>query len=124
MKQISDRIILVPIMNIQSQWRDSITFTDSSKNYKFTSCQAVTINQEPERSEAGLLYNCSIIAIAQADRQLMLYNNSRIVVILTMMDRTIRTVGSKDVPAIIIITPAEGLYKISITAKLLEPIIF
>ena len=122
MKQISDRISLIPLSNIKAQYKQSISLKDESKNYSYTSHSPVQFSQTPDSSNAGLKYEITHTSICN-QQEVMAFNNKRIVARMTLMDRSVIYIGTLDTPAKVIITPYEGnLYKVEITVWLPYPL--
>lgn len=122
MKQISDKITLIPLSNITAQYRQSISIKDESSNYSYISYSPVQFSQTPEESQSGLKYNLTHTSVCNK-QGVMLYNNKRVVARITLMNRDNVYLGSLDIPAKVIVTPYEkALYKVDIKVSLPYPL--
>lgn len=122
MKQISDKITLIPLSNITAQYKQSISIKDEGKNYTYTSSSPVQFSQVPDSSASGLKYDITHTSVCQKNG-VMLYNNQNIVARMTLMNRDRVYVGTLDIPAKVTITPYEkGLYKVEIKVSLPYPL--
>ncbi|MBE6224136.1 MAG: hypothetical protein E7122_02745 [Bacteroidales bacterium] len=123
MKQISDKITLIPLSNINAQYKQSISIKDENRNYSYTSSSPVQFSQIPDSSSSGLKYDITHTSICPKEG-VMLYNNQNIVARMTLMNRDRVYVGTLDIPAKVTITPYEkGLYnKVEIKVSLPYPL--
>jgi hypothetical protein len=122
MKKISDKISLIPLSNINAQYKQSISIKDESSNFTYTSCSSVQFSQDPDDTEAGLKYNITHVSVCNR-QEIMAYNNKKVVARMYMMNRDTCYMGTTDVPAKVIVTPAQGtLYKVEIKVSLPYPL--
>ena len=122
MKQISDKITLLPLSNINAQYKQGISIKDESKNYTYTSSSPIKFTQSPSESEHGLKYNITHTSVCNKS-DVMLYNNRNIVARMTLMNRDVCYIGTLDIPAKVVVTPYEkNMYKVEITVSLPYPL--
>lgn len=122
MKQISDKITLIPLSNITAQYKQSISIKDESRNYSYISSSPVKFSQSPEESQSGVKYN--IVHTSVCNRQgVMLYNHKNVVARMTLMDRNHLYIGTLDIPAKVLVTPHEkDLYSVEVKVSLPYPL--
>ena len=124
MKQISDKITLIPLSNITAQYKQQISLSDESKNLTYTSESPVKWSQSADDSDSGLKYDISHTSVCK-NPEILHYNNKNIVACMYTMHRNKVYVGTIQIPAKVIVTPYEkGLYEVTITVSLPYPIDF
>ncbi len=124
MKQISDKITLIPLGNIRAQYKQSISIKDESENYTYTSSSPVKYTQSCSESESGLKYEIIHTSVCNSS-DILRYNNKNIVAKMVLMDRSYVYIGTLDIPSKVLITPFEkNLYKVEIKVSLPYPLDF
>ena len=122
MKQISDKITLIPLSNINAQYKQSISIQDEGANFTYTSCSPVQFSQSPDSSPAGLKYDITHTSVCNK-AQVLPFNNKNVVVRVVLMNRTNVYIGTLDIPAKVVVTPHQGdLYKVEIKVSLPYPL--
>ncbi len=122
MKQISDKITLIPLSNIKAQYKQSISIKDENSNYSYISCSPVQFAQVPNNSSSGIKFDITHSSVCNK-QGVMLYHNKNIVARMTLMNRDNVYIGTLDIPAKVTITPYEGnLYKVEIQVSLPYPL--
>lgn len=122
MKQISDKITLISLSNINAQYKQSISIKDETCNFSYVSLSPVQFNQSPDESESGIKYDITHISVCNK-QGVMQYNNKYIVARITLMNRDILYMGTKDIPAKVIITPYQKeLYRVEVKVSLPYPL--
>lgn len=122
MKQISDKITIIPLSNINAQYKQSISIKKETNNYSYISASPVQFSQVPDSSSSGIKYDITHTSVCN-QQGVMLYNQKNIVARMTLMNRDNIYIGTLDIPAKIIITPYEkDLYKVEIKVSLPYPL--
>ena len=122
MQRLSDKISIIPVGCISTQYKNSIILSDESKIFSFLSSSEISFSQEEVTSPSGLKYDISHESVCKQS-EIMRYNNTLVVAKLYCMDDTIRFIGTKSSPARIIVTPYQGgLYRVKVSASLPFPV--
>ena len=106
---------------IKFQWRQFITLAEGAQPVGIMACEPVSFVQEVQNDDSGVSYKQTFSAVT-AEPAVMDFDRSAVVIEITLSDGTVRYMGTKGDPVLLMVTPYPDRYVVSCEAAAANPV--